>query len=117
MGKIHRMLSTDSYGQPCIMQPHTDGVPTIPFSYHPWYRKVKGLNPLQGLAREVIIGVLTNPSIGTIGQVFDSLRPSPKVDEFKGHLLREARWAQRLLNDAIKHLDHKSKTPESESKE
>lgn len=111
MSKKLRVLSTDSHGQPCIMQPQKDGVPTIPFSYHPWYRKVKGLHPLQGLAREVIIGILTNPSIGTIGQVFDSLQPSPKVDEFRAHLLREARWAQRLLNDTIKHLDPESRQP------
>jgi hypothetical protein len=58
-----------------------------------------------------------NPSIGTIAQVFDSLQPSPRVDEFKDHLLREARWAQRLLNAAIKHLDPESKTPEPEPKE
>lgn len=117
MGKIPRTLADDDRCNPCITQFHKSGRGNTIFCYSPWYRKVKGLNPLQGLAREVIIGVLTDPSLGTIAQVFDSLQPSPRVDEFKGHLLHELRWAQRLLNEAIRHLDPKSKTPESESKE
>ena len=117
MGKIRRTLANDERGHPCIMQHHESGRGSTVFYYDPWHRKFKGLSPLQGLARDVIIDVLTDPSLGTIAQVFDSLQPSPRVDEFKGHLLREVRWAQRLLNAAIKHLDPESKTPESGSKE
>lgn len=117
MGKIRRTLANDDYGHPCITQYRESGRGAKVFYYAPWHRKFKGLSPLQGLARDVIIDVLTDPSLGTIAQVFDSLQPSPRVDEFKVHLLRELRWAQRLLNDAIKHLDPKSKTPESEPKE
>lgn len=110
MSQRPRVLTTDQHGYPCITQANEAGRLDIVFSYRPWHRKVKGLSPLQGLAREVVIGVLTEPSTGTIAQVFDSLQPSPKVDEFKGHLLRELRWGQRILNAGIKRLDPESKS-------
>lgn len=102
-------LSTDRYGQPCIERAGKDGRTDSVFSYHPWHRKVKGLSPLQGLAREVIFKILTDPSLGTVAQVVDALQPSPKVEEFKAHLLRELRWGQRILNAGIKHLDPEQK--------
>lgn len=110
MAQKPRVLTTDRYGHPCITHANDSGQLRIVFEHNPWYRKLKGMNPMQGLARDVIITILTDPSFGTIAQVFDSLQPSPKVDEFKAHLLREARWAQRILNAGIKRLDPESKS-------
>ena len=99
------VLTTDRYGQPCITKASKDGSLDVVFSYLSWHPSTKGRSPLQCLAREVVLGLLTNPSIGTVAQVFDALQPSPTVDEFKGHLLRELRWAQRILNNGIKHIE------------
>ncbi len=62
-------------------------------------------DPLQALAQTIIRNVFVDPSIGTIGQIFDSLQPSPTKEEFRISLLKELRWANRLLTQAIKHID------------
>ncbi len=111
MSSKSRVLVDDHYGQPCIAKFHTNGSQATVFSYHPWWSKVKGLKPLQGLARQVIIGTLTDPSTGTIGQVFDTLQPCPRVAEFRLYLLQELRWARRLIDAAIRHLDPESRQP------
>ncbi len=61
--------------------------------------------PLQSLARNMILDVLADPSRGTVAQIYDSITDSPNKERFRLALLQELRWAARLINAAIRHLD------------
>ena len=62
--------------------------------------------PLQSLARNMILDVLADPSRGAVAQIYDAIPESPNREQFRLALLQELRWVARLVNAAIKHLDH-----------
>lgn len=61
--------------------------------------------PLQSLARNMILDLLSDPSRDTVAQIYDSIPQSPTKEQFRLALLQELRWVARLVNAAIKHLD------------
>lgn len=77
-----------------------------------WTRRVfRHADPLRPLAHDLLLKILDDPSRGSMAQVFDSLQETPAKDAFRLALLQELRWARRLIDAAIKHLDPTVKDP------